>query len=74
MSARVQNMMLQLENKGMLCSKSVKAKMNGSYVASLDRFSTKHGSCLQVEASKTYHGCFINYFLTQTHFIELFLR
>ncbi|MEZ4911464.1 MAG: hypothetical protein R2774_11470 [Saprospiraceae bacterium] len=52
MSARVQNMMLQLENKGMLCSKSVKAKMNGSYVASLDRFSTKHGSCLQVEASK----------------------
>ncbi|MEZ4909671.1 MAG: hypothetical protein R2774_02295 [Saprospiraceae bacterium] len=37
MSARVEQM-LQLENKGMLCSKSVKAKMNGSYVASLDRF------------------------------------
>jgi hypothetical protein len=65
--------MIQLVNKGILCSESVKAKMNGSYVASLDRFSTKNGWRLQVESSQLYPGCLKNYLLTQTHFNELFL-
>lgn len=71
MNVKNQNMNLQLVNKGILCSKSVKAEMNGSYVASLDRFSTKNRGRLQVEDSKLYLGCFNNYFLTQTHFNEL---
>lgn len=71
MNVKNQNMNLQLVNKGILCSKSVKAEMNGSYVASLDRFSTKNRGRLQVEDSKLYLGCFLNYFLTRTHFNEL---
>ena len=62
---------LQLVNKGILCSESVKAKMNGSCVASLDRFSTKNDQRLQVIASKNISDCLHNYFFTQTHFIEL---
>jgi len=66
-----QIVMHQLVNKGILCSESVKAKMNGSSVASLDRFSTKNGRRLPVEASELHPGCSVNYFLTQTHFNEL---
>ena len=71
MEANKRIRMFQLVNKGILCSESVKAKMNGSFVASLDRFSTKKSSRLQVETSQLYPGCLKNYFLTQTHFNEL---
>lgn len=73
MNVKNQSMILELVNKGILCSESVKAEMNGSYVASLDRLSTKNGSRLQVEESQLYLGCFFNYFLTRTHFNELSL-
>lgn len=71
MEVEEQIMILELVNKGILCFESVKAKVNGSCVASLDRFSTKNGSRLQVEASQLYPGCSMNYFLTRTHFNEL---
>ena len=71
MEVKEQITMLELANKGILCFESVKAKMNGSCVASLDRFSTKNSWRLQVQASELYLGCSINYFLTQTHFNEL---
>ena len=71
MRVNEQILMHQLVNKGILCSESVKAKMNGSCVASLDRFSTKKSGRLPVEASELYPGCSVNYFLTQTHFNEL---
>ena len=71
MRVNEQILMHQLVNKGILCSESVKAKMNGSCVASLDRFSTKNGGSLPVEASELYPGCSVNYFLTQTHLNEL---
>jgi len=73
MRVNEQNMMPQLINKGILCFESVKAKMNGSCVASLDRFYTKNDWRLQVEASELYPGCSMKYFLTQTHFNELSL-
>ena len=65
--------MPQPVNKGILCSESVKAKMNGSYVASLDRFSPKNGERLPVGTSEHNPGCSVKYFLTQTHFNELSL-
>jgi peptide deformylase len=49
--------MIQLAHKGILCAESVKAKMNGSYVASLDRFYTKNEGCLTVESLQIYHTC-----------------
>ncbi len=73
MRVNEQIVMHQLVNKGILCSESAKAKMNGSYVASLDRFSTKNGRRLPDDASELYPGCTVNYFLTQTHFNELSL-
>ena len=66
-----QIVMHQLVNKGILCSESVKAKMHGSCVASLDRFSPKYNGRLPVDASDPYPGCSVKYFLTQTHFNEL---
>ena len=74
MKTNEQFMMIQPVNKGILCSESVKAKMNGSYVASLDRFSAKNGGRLPVETSEDYPGCSVKYFLTQTHFNELSLK
>ena len=71
MEVKEQITMLELANKGILCFESVKAKMNGSCVASLDRFSTKNSWRLQVQVSELYLGCSMNYFLTQTHFNEL---
>lgn len=58
MEVKEQITMLELINKGILCFESVKAKMNGSCVASLDRFATKNSWCLQVEASEHYPGLF----------------
>ncbi len=74
MKVREHIMILQPVNKGILCSESVKAKMNGSYVASLDRFSTKNGERLPVEESERYPACSVKYFLIQTHFNELSLK
>ncbi len=62
----------QLINKGIPCCESVKAKMNGSFVASLDRLLTRNDKCLQVETSKPLPGNCKTYFLTQTHFNEQF--
>jgi hypothetical protein len=66
-----QTSMSQVVNKGILCSESVKAKMNGYFVASLDRFYTKNVWCLLLGSYLLYPGQVKNYFLTQTHLFEL---
>lgn len=66
--------MFQFANKVIPCCESVKAKMNGSFVTSLDRFLTRYDKCLQVVSSKLFPDNYKNYFLTQTHFNELFLH
>ena len=71
MNPNNQTSMSQLVNKGILCSKSVKAKMNGYFVASLDRFSTKNVWCLLLGSYHLYPGQLKNYLLTQTHLIGL---
>lgn len=71
MDAINQTSMSQIVNKGLLCSESVKAKMNGYFVASLDRFSTKSVWCLLHGSYHLYPGQLKNYLLTQTHLIEL---
>ena len=54
-------------HKDMLCSESVKAKVNVAYGASLDRFSTEHGLRLRSFSITN----FIKFY-NQTQFIELF--
>ena len=71
MGAINQTSMSQIVNKGLLCSESVKAKMNGYFVASLDRFSTKSAWCLLHGSYHLYPGQLKNYLLTRTHLIEL---
>jgi hypothetical protein len=71
MDTNNQTSMSQIVNKGLLCSESVKAKMNGYFVASLDRFSTKNVWCLLLGSYHLYPGQLKNYLLTQTHLIEL---
>ncbi|MEZ4912341.1 MAG: hypothetical protein R2774_15945 [Saprospiraceae bacterium] len=69
MSARVQNMMLNLK-KVCFVPNQVKAKMNGSYASPALTDFPQSMVVVYVEISKTYHGCFINYFLTQTHLLN----
>jgi hypothetical protein len=60
----------QLGHKGIFCSIIVKAKMNGSSVASLDNYFAKDQQCLQVHQYTIIDSCLNNYFHNQTHLFE----
>jgi hypothetical protein len=63
-----------LGHKGIFCPIIVKAKMNGSYVTSLDNYDAKAGGRLQVLPTRRNESCLNNYFITRHTLVNYPLR